>query len=495
VDIYDSLTLHDLFVLAGWVAGIIMVILAMMFVQDLFFEKSTIRRNFPVIGRMRRFLENQGEYFRQYFFAHDRQELPFNRATRNYVYRAAKGVNPLIGFGSTNDLREPGGVIFVPSLYPSLEQDLEKAPPKVIGEICPKPFFAQHIFNLSGMSYGALSAPAVQALSRGSAKAGIWMNSGEGGLSPYHLEGGGDLIYQIGTAKYGVRDEQGNLSDSRLKALAERVAAFEIKLGQGAKPGKGGVLPGTKVTEEISAIRGIPAGLDSISPNRHHDIGSVEELMDMIQHIHVVTGKPVGIKIVMGSGQYMREMCEEILRRGAGSEPDFVTVDGAEGGTGAAPQVLSDHVGLPLDEGLPMLVDILIKYTLRQRIDVIASGKLVTSAAVAKALCLGADFCVSARGFLLSLGCIQSMQCHLDTCPTGITTHDARLQRGLDVEDKAERVARYAVWMNSEVDMIAHSCGLRNAREFRREHARIVEKAGRSIPMHVLYPYPEGGLK
>ncbi len=492
---YDSLSLHTLFVWMGWFAGIIMLILLAMFIQDLFFARSAIRRNYPVIGRMRRFLEHQGEYFRQYFFAHDRQELPFNRATRSYVYRAAKGMKPLIGFGSTNDLREPGGVIFVPSLYARLEQHLQTTPPKVIGEIRKRPFFAKHIFNLSGMSYGALSAPAVQALSRGAAAAGIWMNSGEGGLSPYHLEGGGDLIFQIGTAKYGVRDADGKLDDDKLRAVAERVVAFEIKLGQGAKPGKGGMLPGGKVTEEIAAIRGIPVGQDSISPNRNPDIGNVEELLDFIAHVHAVTDRPVGIKLVMGSGQYIRELCEAIIRRGAGSEPDFITVDGADGGSGAAPQVLADHVGMPLDEGLPLLVDILIEYGLRQRIDVIASGKLVTSAAVAKALCLGADFCVSARGFLLSLGCIQSMQCHLDTCPTGITTHDPRLQRGLDVESRSARVARYAEWMNSEVDMIAHSCGLNNAHEFRREHARIIETAGKSIPMHELYPYPEGALK
>ncbi|MDX8381655.1 MAG: FMN-binding glutamate synthase family protein [Ghiorsea sp.] len=479
----------------GWSVGIVILFFVILFIQDVLQPHSAIRRNFPVLGRFRYFLEKQGEYFRQYFFAHDREEMPFNRSTRNYVYRAAKGIKPLIGFGSSNDLREPGSIIFVNSAFPNLAEEESNASPKVIGEIRKKPFNAKHIFNLSGMSFGALSEPAVRALSIGAAEAGIWMNTGEGGLSPYHEVGGGDIIYQIGTAKYGVRDDAGNLSDEKLKAVAEKVVAFEIKLGQGAKPGKGGVLPGHKVTQEISDIRGIPVGVDSISPNRHRDIANIQDLMDMIQRIHEVTQRPVGIKIVGGSGSFMRELCEEILKRGDGSEPDFITVDGAEGGTGAAPQVLADHMGLPLNEALPMIVDILIEYKLRQRIDVIASGKLVTAAAVARALCLGADFCVSARGFLFSLGCIQSMQCHTDECPTGITTQNKKLQRGLNVELKAIRVANYAKWMNAEVDMIAHSCGLRSAHDFTREHARVVASAHKSIPLDIVHPYPVGMLK
>ncbi|MDX8406504.1 MAG: FMN-binding glutamate synthase family protein, partial [Mariprofundus sp.] len=447
------------------------------------------------IGRMRYFLESQGEFFRQYFFAHDREEMPFNRATRNYVYRAAKNIKPIIGFGSSNDLREPGNVIFVNSAFARLDDEQLASQPKVIGEIRGKPFHARCIFNLSGMSFGALSEPAVRALSTGAAKAGIWMNSGEGGLSSYHEVGGGDIIFQIGTAKYGVRDADGRLSDEKLRAVAEKVVAFEIKLGQGAKPGKGGMLPGHKVTAEIAAIRGIPAGQASLSPNRHPDISNMDELLDMIHHIHDVTGRPVGIKIVVGDETFIRELCDGIIARGEGSEPDFITVDGSEGGTGAAPQVLADHMGMPLNEALPTVVDTLIEYGLRQRIDIIASGKLVTASAVARALCLGADFCVSARGFLFSLGCIQSLQCHADTCPTGITTQDKSLQKGLDVELKAERVAAYAARINAEIDMIAHSCGLNSAHEFSREHARIVATADKSIPMHVMHPYPEGGLK
>lgn len=318
------------------------------------------------------------------------------------------------------------------------------------------------------------------------------MNTGEGGLSPYHLSGGCDIVYQIGTAKFGVSDEKGELSDERLKEIAshEAVRMFEIKLGQGAKPGKGGVLPGHKVTEEIARIRGIPVGQDALSPNRHCDICCTDDLLDMIERVHDVTGKPAGIKIVMGSDAFARELCEAIHQRGRESRPDFITLDGADGGTGAAPQVLADNMGLPLQESLPMLVDMLVEYDLREDIHVIASGKLVTSSQVAWALCMGADFTVSGRGFLFSLGCIQSQQCHTGTCPTGITTQNRRLQKGLDVGLKAERVTSYANWMNREVDMIAHSCGLTTAREFGREHARIIQSAGKSMPLNELYPYP-----
>jgi glutamate synthase domain-containing protein 2 len=474
----------------GWMAGIVMLLLLVMVVQDLLQSQHTVRRNFPLVGRLRYFLERQGEFFRQYFFAHDRQEMPFNRATRSWIYRTAKGLGGLIGFGSSIDMREPGTIIFVNSPYPILEDECEPAPPMVIGPECEHPFVAESIFNISGMSFGAISGPAVRALSIGSARAGVWMNTGEGGLSPYHLEGGGNLIFQIGTAKYGVRDKEGRLDDGRLREVAQQVKAFEIKISQGAKPGRGGVLPAIKVTEEIARSRGIPAFEIASSPNRHREIKTPDDLLDMIEHIRCVTGKPVGFKAAIGSDLYPRMLCEAISRRGRDSAPDFITVDGGEGGSGAAPQVLMDHVSLPIAESLPMLVDVLHSYGLRDRIRVIASGKLVTSANVAWALCAGADFVTSARGFMFSLGCIQSLQCHKDTCPTGITTHNPRLQKGLVVADKAGRVANYAAWVNLELDVLAHACGLATAREFRREHVRIVQQAGKSLGLDKIHPFP-----
>jgi glutamate synthase domain-containing protein 2 len=472
----------------------VLAVLAFWFIEDITQKKHTVLRNYPVIGRLRYLLERQGEYFRQYFFMNDREEMPFNRATRSWVYRSAKDEGGIIGFGSTNDLREPGSIIFVNAPFPVLEEDRLPTPSLTIGEgWCPQPFEARSLVNISGMSYGALSTPAVRALSRGAALAGCWMDTGEGGLSPYHLEGGCDIIFQMGTAKYGIRDQRGEFSPARARELAQVVKAFEIKLSQGAKPGKGGVLPGGKVTEEIARIRGIPAGRDSISPNRHPDIASMDELLDAVARLRDLTGRPVGVKTAIGGWQFMQELCDGALRRGLEYAPDFLAVDGGEGGSGAAPQALADHMALPIAEALPRVVDALIESGLRKRVRVIAAGKLVTSARAAWALCCGADFVNTARGFMFALGCIQAMRCHQNTCPTGITTHNRRLQRGLVVEEKFRRVANYAKTMNREIDMIAHSCGLRHARELQREHVRIVETAGRSVALNVLCPYPEPG--
>lgn len=475
----------------AWLFIAFILFLIAVFIYDVYQTSHAVLRNYPVLGHFRYFLETLGEYFRQYFFANDREELPFNRASRNWVYRTAKGLGGMIGFGSTNDMREPGSIIFVSSPYPVLEEDCLPSPAMVIGANCEKPFTANRIFNISGMSYGALSAPAVRALSRGAKIEDCWMNTGEGGLSPHHKEGGCDLIYQIGTAKYGVRDEQGNLSDQKLREVARHVKAFEIKISQGAKPGRGGVLPAAKVSQEIAEIRGIPVNVLSSSPNRHVEIQSPDDLLDMIMRVREVTGRPVGFKTVISNSVFSDSLFEAVLRRGIDSAPDFVTIDGGDGGTGAAPQILADHVGLPLVEALPMFSNSLLEAGLQDNIRVIASGRLVTSAKVAWALCAGADFVVSGRGFMFSLGCIQSLQCHMDTCPTGITTHNKRRQRGLVIEDKVKRVANYAHWVNVEVDKLAHSCGLQNAREFRREHVRIVKEAFHSESLADMYPYPK----
>ena len=477
-------------VILGWAAGIVMLALVVMFLQDILQKENSVRRNFPVIGRLRNYLQDLGVYFRQYFFANDREEMPFNRITRSWVEQMSTGAGGIIGFGSTSDLREPGTVIFVNSPYPQLEEDCSPSPSMVIGPDCNHPFEARRIVNISGMSFGALSSVAVKALSKGAAASGVWMNTGEGGLSPYHLEGDCDRVFQIGTAKYGVRNQEGHLDDDRLREVAEHVNAFEIKLAQGAKPGKGGILPAVKVTEEIARIRGIPPHQASRSPNRHIEIKSPDDLLDMVARIRDVTGKPVGFKTVISDSTYPKMLCDAILRRGAEHAPDFITIDGGDGGSGAAPQVLADHVGLPIGEALPIAVDSLIEAGLRERVRVFASGKLVTSDKVAWALCMGADFVLSARGFLFALGCIQSLQCHKNTCPTGVTTHNPHLQKGLVVPEKSKRVATYAISINNDLDVLAHSCGLANAREFRREHARVVLEANRSRLLSDLYPYP-----
>jgi len=476
-----------------FMVGVVLLIVVVFYVIDVSQTENAIRRNYPVIGRLRTVFERLGEFFRQYFFAMDREELPFNRAERNWVERATTKKGNTVAFGSTRNLRPIGSVMFVNCPFPTLDEDAVETKPVVIGPNCRQPYETRSLFNVSAMSYGSLSAPAVRALSRGAAVAGAWLNTGEGGLSPYHLEGGCDVIFQMGTAKFGVRTADGGLDDDKLRTLAEKdaVKMIEIKLSQGAKPGKGGILPGIKVDEEISKIRGIPIGVAAISPNRHPEVNNIAQLLDMIAHVREVSGLPVGYKAVIGAFGWLDKLAEEINRRGIDSAPDFITVDGADGGTGAAPMPLIDDMGLPLREGLPLLIDVLARHGLRDRVKVIASGKLITPAEVAWALCMGADFIASARGNMFALGCIQAMQCNKNTCPTGITTHDPRLQKGLVVHDKAEAVANYIRNLVKEVGIISHSCGVNEPRELKRHHARMVVESGRSVPLDELFPYAE----
>ncbi len=476
--------------------GLVILTVFVVYIADVSQTRQALRRNYPVIAHFRYLFEHLGGFFRQYFFAMDREEMPFNRAQRSWVYQSSKNLETTRAFGSTRDIHHPGSVLFVNCPFPTLGIDATPTGMVTIGENCRHPYTTDSLFNISGMSYGALSKPAVQALSRGAKLAGCWMNTGEGGLSPYHLEGGCDLVFQIGTAKYGVRDTDGNLSDQRLQEVAahEQVRMFELKLSQGAKPGKGGILPGNKVSIEIAQIRGIEPGQDSISPNRHPEINNVDELLDSISHIREVTGKPVGFKCVVGAYGWLENLFETINQRGQSAAPDFITLDSSDGGTGAAPASLMDYMGLSIKESLPLLVDMLEAHGLKDRIKIIASGKLINPADVAWALCMGADFVVSARGFLFSLGCIQALQCNKNTCPTGITTHNPRLQKGLDPNVKAERVSQYAKNLVYEVGVIAHSCGVQEPRQLERFHCRQVMDGGRTRPMSELFPPMEPAI-
>lgn len=472
-------------------AGLVTVVV--LYILDVTQSQQAIRRNYPVIGRFRYLFEHLGVFFRQYFFAMDREELPFNRAQRGWIARAAKDIDHTIAFGSTKPIHTPGDILFLNSAFPKLDEEtqLSAKTPLCFGAGYAREAYETHsVFHISAMSYGALSAPAIQALSMGAAKAGILLNTGEGGLAPFHLHGQCDLVFQIGTAKYGVRNTDGTLSDEKLQEVASHtsVKMFEIKLSQGAKPGKGGILPAEKVTDVIASTRGIPMGQDSLSPNRHTDISSVDDLLNMIHRVRQVTGKPVGIKFVLGQPEWLDDLCHAIQTLGLEYAPDFVTVDSADGGTGAAPQSLMDNVGLPADSSLPWVVDKLIEYGLKTRIKVMASGKMSTPSGVAAALCLGADSVNTARGFMFALGCIQAMQCNKNTCPTGITTHDPKLQKGLDPELKAVRVANYARNLLHEVEVVAHSCGVVNPYELGREHAYLVTANG--LPQRLTDRYP-----
>ncbi|MGR3761555.1 FMN-binding glutamate synthase family protein [Roseobacteraceae bacterium NS-SX3] len=480
----DILAAGFVLVLGGFALAAVIL-----FAIDRIQTEDAIRRNYPVIGRFRHIFTTLGEFFRQYFFAMDREELPFNRAQREWVKRAGAGKGNTVAFGSTRNLNVPGTPVFVNAPFPPLDDQYASTEPLLIGPAARMPYMAPSFFNISGMSYGALSRPAVRALSLGAKEAGIWLNTGEGGLSPFHLEGGCDIVFQIGTAKYGVRDGIGQLDEEKLRGVAahEAVRMFEIKLSQGAKPGKGGILPAAKVSEEIAAIRGIPAGKASVSPNRHPEAGTFDELLDLIARVRRVTGKPTGIKTVASSEKAMREMFLNIAARPEDA-PDFITIDGGEGGTGAAPMPLIDLVGMSVREALPMVCNLRDEYGLKDRIRLIASGKLVNPGDVAWAIAAGADFVTSARGFMFALGCIQALKCNRNTCPTGVTTHNPRFQKGLVVEDKYLRVARYAREIIQEVETIAHSVGVAEPRQLRRRHVRIMQEDGRSRPMNEIMP-------
>ena len=466
-----------------FVIGLGVLAVVILFIIDVCQTKSAVRRNYPVIGRFRTLFSHLGEFFRQYFFALDREEMPFNRAERQWVDHVSEDGSDVVPFGSTQVL-DVGTPIFANGLFPKLEDDIPPTPDFIIGPQTRKPYAPGSLFNISAMSYGSLSKPAVQALSKGAALAGCFMNTGEGGVSPYHLEGGCDIVYQLGTAKFGARNSDATLNEDKLRKVCENpnIRMMEIKLSQGAKPGKGGILPGKKVTAEIAAIRGIKEGESALSPNRHVDAGNVEELLDLIHRVREASGLPTGIKLCVGQVRPIIDLFKEIKARGDASAPDYIAVDGGDGGTGAAPLPLIDNTGMTIRESLPLIDDLLKEFGLRDRVKIIASGKLITSADVAWAFCAGADMVNNARGFMFALGCIQALKCDKNTCPTGITTHNPRLQRGLDPTLKSVRVHNYIKNIIKEVEIIAHACGVDEPRELKREHLLIVQASGRSRP-------------
>lgn len=467
-----------------FVIGALVAISIVLFFIDMSQTKDAIRRNYPVIGRFRSLFATLGEFFRQYFFAMDREEMPFNRAEREYINDIAEDGHETVPFGSTKVMKT-GTSIFANGMFPKLEGEHSPQKAKIIGPYSRQPYEPNSFFNISAMSYGSLSKPAIQALSHGAQLSGCWLNTGEGGLSPYHLEGQCDIVFQLGTAKFGARNDDATLNVEKLQKICEhpQVKMIEIKLSQGAKPGKGGILPSSKVTPEIAEIRGIPLGQDAISPNRHVDASDPKTLLDLIHLVRETSGRPVGIKFVVGNIRSVKTLFDEIQTRGLEFAPDYISLDGGDGGTGAAPLPLMDNMGMTIRESLPMVIDLLEDYGLRERIIVIAAGKLVTPADIAWAFCAGADFVNSARGFMFALGCIQAMKCDRNTCPTGITTHDKRLQRGLDPTNKAVRVMQYAKTIRKEVEMIAHSCGVDHPRQLTRDHVLIVQADGHAKPL------------
>ncbi|WP_411030598.1 FMN-binding glutamate synthase family protein [Spongiimicrobium sp. 3-5] len=459
-----------------WWAWILLV-LGLVFLRDVFFQRShTISHNFPVVGHLRYWLESIGPEMRQYFVANNREELPFNRIERGWIYASAKKENNYEGFGTDRDIYAHQHIFVKNQMmgyplkagHPNTEDKSFLPCAKVFGEYNKrrKPYRPASIINVSAMSFGSLSAAAVEALNIGVSKCGAYHNTGEGGLSPYHKQGG-DVIFHFGTGYFGVRSKDGGFSMEKLKILVDEnpcIKAVEIKLSQGAKPGKGGVLPGAKISPQIAEIRGVEVGKDVLSPATHKAFSNTEELLELIEKIAEETGLPVGIKGAIGKLDQWETLAETMVKTGKG--PDFITVDGGEGGTGAAPPSFADHVSLPWVYGFSSLYKVFEKKNLTDRIVFIGSGKLGFPAKAAMAFAMGADCINVAREAMMSIGCIQAQICHTNRCPSGIATQSKWLQSGIDIPLKSERLAQYFKTFRKEFVEITHAAGYEHPCQF-----------------------------
>jgi glutamate synthase domain-containing protein 2 len=432
---------------------------------DVLQRRHAILRNFPVVGHLRFVLEAVGPELRQYIVTDNDQERPFTRDQRRWVYTTSKEENSLTGFGTDNDLETTPDYLIVkhaafPAHVPPAPHDVEVACAKVLGAGHSRAhaFRPRSIVNISAMSFGSLSGAAIEALNRGAALAGCLHNTGEGGVSRHH-EHGGELIWQIGTGYFGCRDERGEFDLDRLVAQVERspIRAIEVKLSQGAKAGLGGVVPGEKVTEEIAAMRGVPVGEDCISPPYHREFSDVDGLIDFVERIAGATGLPVGIKSAVGEQAFWDELAFRMVERGEG--PDFVTIDGGEGGSGAAPLVFADHVSLPFRVGFPRVYRAFAQAGLADDVVFIGAGKLGLPATALMAMALGCDLINVGREAMLSIGCIQAQRCHTGRCPAGVATQTPWLERGLDPDLKSVRCANYLRALRHEVLRLARACG------------------------------------
>jgi len=470
---------------------------------DLVQRRHAILRNFPVVGHLRFLLESFGPELRQYIVTSNDEERPFSRDQRRWVYASAKRQVNTFGFGTDNDLEAVDGLVVLrhtpfPAAAaaegePGGRPDYALAAGKILGAAHGRrhAFRPRSMVNISGMSYGSLSRVAVEALNRGAAEAGCLQNTGEGGLAPAHRHGG-ELIYQIGTGYFGCRGEDGRFSLERLQqTIADvPVRALEIKLSQGAKPGLGGLLPAAKVTDEIAAIRGVPAHRDCASPAGHSAFGDVDGLIGFVERLAGATGLPVGIKSAVGDLGFWRELTERMAATGAG--PDFVTIDGGEGGTGAAPLAFSDHVALPFKLGFASVYPLFVQAGLAEDVVFIGAGRLGFPDEALVALALGCDMVNVGREAMLSIGCIQAMRCHTDRCPTGVATQSPWLMRGLDPDLKSARAASYVVSLRAEMLSLGRACGVRHPALIDPDRIEMVNAGFRSLPLRDVFGYEDG---
>jgi len=451
---------------------LVFVVVALVALSDLFQRQRALLRNFPVIGHFRYWIEALGPELRQYIVASNDEERPFNRDQRRWIYASAKKENNYFGFGSDNDMElRPNYLIIkhhtfpLSTLFPgdpAFDPNFRIPCAKVLGAARqrPKAFRPASVVNVSGMSFGSLSGPAVEALNRGAAIAGCLQSTGEGSVSPYHLKGG-ELIWQVASGYFGCRELDGQFSMARLKDVVARVPqirAIEIKLSQGAKPGSGGVLPKAKITAEIAAIRGVPMDRDCISPASHSAFRNADELLDFVEAIAAETGLPVGIKSAVGDSVFWQDLARLMVSGTRGV--DFITIDGGEGGTGAGPLVFTDHVSLPFKVGFSRVMRLFSEAGVQDRVVFVGSGKLGLPEAALLAFALGCDWINVGREALLAIGCLQTQKCHTNHCPTGVATQNAWLVRGLDPTLKAARLANYILTLRRELIALSRACGV-----------------------------------
>ncbi|MDD2868348.1 FMN-binding glutamate synthase family protein [Neomegalonema sp.] len=477
-----------------WLAAAVLVALTALGVHDLAQNRHAILRNYPVIGHVRFLMESIRPEIRQYLLESDQDALPFSRQERGLVYQRAKGVEDKRPFGTIENVYGAGYAWLNHSATPVAIKDTDFRV-RIGGPDCKQPYDAS-LYNISAMSFGSLSANAILALNRGAKKGGFAHDTGEGSVSRHHRAGGGDLIYQVASGYFGARNPDGTFSPERFAETAAdpQIRMIEIKLSQGAKPGHGGMLPAAKITPEIAEARGIPMGVDCVSPAGHSAFSTPVELMEFVGRLRELSGgKPVGLKLCIGHRREFMSMIKAMLKTGI--YPDFVVVDGAEGGTGAAPVEFANRVGMPMLDGLTFVHNALRGAGIRDRIKIGAAGKIVSAFDVARALALGADWCNAARGFMFAVGCIQAQACHTNKCPTGVATQDPLRQRALDVGDKSDRVARFHRHTMHALGEIAGAAGLSDPGDFMPYHFMFRRASGGFLDGNEAYPWlPDGFL-
>jgi glutamate synthase domain-containing protein 2 len=454
----------------GWILVVIFGLLTLLGVVDLAQSHHSIQRNYPVIGHIRWMVEFVRPEIRQYLIESDQEAAPFSRSQRALVYQRAKGEQGERPFGTLLDVYRDGYEYIAHSMSPVMHSDPETFRITIGNDQCLKPYSAS-VFNISAMSFGSLSANAIRALNKGAKLGGFSHDTGEGSISSYHREFGGDIVWEVASGYFGCRDETGHFDPQKfaVQAQNDQVKMIEIKLSQGAKPGHGGVLPAPKVSREISETRGVPMGVDCVSPARHSAFSTPLEMMAFITQLRRLSGgKPVGFKLCIGHPWEFMAIIKAMLETGV--VPDFIVVDGAEGGTGAAPTEFADHIGAPMREGLLFVNNVLVGAGLRERIKIGVAGKMVSAFDIASVLAIGADWANAARGFMFAVGCVQSLACNTNRCPTGVATQDPLRQKALDVMDKGERVFKFhRQTLKSLSDMLA-AAGLRHPDELGPHH-------------------------